>query len=673
MAQQQIEVTENLAKMIDKEELSKIGSKCVDEYDIDLASRSDWDAKRKRFLKLFAGYRDPKSFPWDGCSNTHIPWMGIACLQFQARAYEALLPPKEYAKCFPTDGKALDAADRCSKYMNWQLTEQMEEWEEDMDVTLLWLAINGSAYKKTYFDPIKKRNMSIYISAESFVTPYKCRRIEDAPRKTHAFYKSIDYIKRGIKEGVYIDIGDITPTTDVSMPSSEISDQNDKTSNQSVSDAESLGLRFLLEQHRGLDLNGDGILEDYIVTVDYESRKVLRIESGSYIDPITGEVKRDEFFTGYVLIPNAESHYGFGFGHLLESINETGNTILNQLIDAGTFQNAPPGFYNKKAGLNKGKFTFAPNTLNPVDIGGDDVKKAIYYLEHPGPSTALFSVLGLLQNYGKEISSLPDALLGKLPPSDTTATSMLAVMEQGMKVFSTIHKRLHRSFRKELKKLFRLNSRFMDEHVYYVVQDSSSKEFKTLESGKKDFINPIDVIPVSDPSITSRAEKLIKARQAYEVGIGNPLIKDDPQSLYNLTYSFYKAIETPNIETFLKMPPPPPEPPDFSPIQENGLFLQEKEIHPLATQDHNVHMQTHSEFKQSGWFNQLTPYGKKLFEQHERETMTFLYMQEEQKRRQAMMMMASGGMVNAQPGGTTGMEVTPGYARILEGIGRPEK
>lgn len=665
-------VMPNLAKTTDKGTLEKIGQTVCDDFDSDLRSRSDWDASRVSWMKLFSGKRDKKNFPWEGCSNIHIPLLAEACIQFQARSLEALLPPKEYAKCFATDGISIDRASRASKYMNYQLTEKMEEWEEDMDITLLQVPLNGSAYKKTYYDPALKRVVSRYLGVENFVTPYKCKRIEDAPRKTHCYYEEINDIKKKEEIGFFIkEEIDSVAETQLDKPSPAITEQADKGSGVTPSGNDNLNLVFLLEQHRRWDLNNDGIEEEYIVTVDYATRKVKRIEERTYREPVTGEEKVDEYFTAYTFIPNPDSHYAFGFGHFLEGLNESGNTIVNQLIDAGTLANAGGGLINRRSGLKTGKIVTSPGVYTPVDIPVNEIRNAIYQWEFKEPSNVLFMLLGLIKEYAGNLTTVSDAMMGKLPPSDTTATTMLAVMEQGLKVFSTIHKRQHRSFKKELKKIFKLNSRYLNEKEYYVVQDSTSREFKTLESGREDFGNMIDVIPSSDPSITSRAEKLIKSKQAYEVGIGNPLIMNNPEAMYELTYAFYQSIEQPNIDKILKKPEPQ-GPPNLPSMEENALLLQEKPIDPHPDQDHLQHLQDHENFKNSMWAEQLTPMGKKMLEQHMMKTLSYLYISERQRQDEQSQIESMGGM-NAGPGfdgGGAQRMVSPGtYAKAISSIG----
>ena len=262
----------------------------------------------------------------------------------------------------------------------------------------------------------------------------------------------------------------------------------------------------------------------------------------------------------------------------------------------------------------------------------------------------------MLQTYAREITTVSEQMMGKLPPSDTTATTMLAVMEQGMKVFSTIHKRIHRSLKKELKKIMILNKTYLKEEVYFTVQDSTSGEMQTYQAGWMDFANNIDVVPSSDPSITSRTEKLIKAKEAYTIGSQNPLIVNNPEAVYRMTKEVLEALEVKNIDAILKKPAPQ-GPQDVPPQEENAGFIKEQaaQLHPA--QDNVAHLGAHEVFSQSIWGQKLTPQGKKLLDAHMQETVSAIYLQSQQR-----------GM-NVNAGGMPGMATAPGNQG---GIGMPQ-
>jgi chaperonin GroES len=607
---------ENKAKGLDKEELKEIGDAVVEDFKTDKASREGWDERIEEWYKLFSGLTDKKDFPWPDASNINIPLMSTACLQFQARSYDSLLgSSKEIAKCFSTDGNTMDAAERCQLFMNWQLTEQMEEWEDDMDVLLLLIPIYGVAVKKTFYDASLKRVVSRALRVDEFVAHYGAKRLEDADRMTHVYEISRNDIKIKGKEEIWENteqIEDILAdraTAKMAEPHKIKEDENSGT--EDSLEAKDIP-RSILEQHRLWDLDGDGIEEPYIITVDEDTATVLRIEDLQF-----------NYFTAYSLIPNPNSWMGFGFGHLLEHLNQSANSLINQLTDAGTLNNLSTGFFNKRSGLKTGDLEMELGKYVGVDLSTDDINKAIYQFKFQQPSNTLFALLQMTISMSRELASVSETMLGNMPPSDTTATSMLAVMEQGLKVFSTINKRQYRSLKKELKKIARLNSVFLDEQVYFAVQNSTSSEIQTLKSGRADFANNIDVIPVADPSITSRAEKLIKATKAYEIVRQDPQTGGDPKVLREALKNYLEANEVPDVEALL---PQPVEPPDLRPEEEEAEFIKEQGVQPLPQQDHMAHLQSHQIFLESPtWSGVLTPQGKKLLEAHMRETYALLY------------------------------------------------
>src|SRR3990172_518822 len=207
----------NLVAHLTEDELTKIGDLVVHDYDMDLRSRADWEKRRGNWYKLFAQHRDLKTHPWPNCSNVAIPTLGVSILQFHARAFDALFSQKELVRGFHTDGKKKDVAIRVGKHMNHQLTQEMVEWEEDMDTMLIQLPLNGSSFKKTYYDRLLKRPVSRFIAVDDFVAPYSARTLEDAVRKTHVLRPYNDEIKLRMDAGEYVsskEVLDHTPSLD---------------------------------------------------------------------------------------------------------------------------------------------------------------------------------------------------------------------------------------------------------------------------------------------------------------------------------------------------------------------------------------------------------------------------------------------------------------------------
>jgi chaperonin GroES len=629
----------NKVKHLDSKTLDKIGTDVVEYYKADLESRSEWATMNAKYLKLFAAVRGPKSKQFlDEASNVCLPIMSTACLQFQARAYDSIIPGKEIMRAWSTDGRSVDSAERVGKHMNWQLLEEIPKFEKGMDKLTLKLPIFGSAYKKTFYDPVTGKINSKLLGVDRLVLPYGCEELEDCERKTHIIELTPSQVMSRIKVGTFLNYEKLFLQGKKSdpqkvAPGSPLSTSALNPIKEAVDEIDGLEQsykledkpRIFLEQHALLDLDNDGIGEPYVITVDEETGSVVRIVSSTYTDPLTRKKETWEYFTDYGFIPNPESHYSYGFGLLLYHINESCSTIINELIDAGNLNNMQAGFRNRRSGIKDGELTFKRGELKPIDAKGDDLRKNIFMFDFKPPSPALFSLLSLLHEFAKDLSSQSDAVLGQLPSSDTTATAFMSALEQGLKVFSVIHKRMHASFRSELKKIFMLNRLWLKEKVYFQVQDSTSTHMVGYTTGKADYVNSIDIIPVSDPTIISKAEKAAKAQMTYQLVTTDPLLINNQQVRLSAITRLLEANDIQNIQQYLPKPEDL-EPVDYPPVEENARFLQELDSSVLPQQDHVSHIEVHTIFQESQFGGSLTPQGRKLIEAHGRAHMAQLYL-----------------------------------------------
>jgi chaperonin GroES len=319
-----------------------------------------------------------------------------------------------------------------------------------------------------------------------------------------------------------------------------------------------------LEQHCWYDLDGDGYKEPYIVTVLKDTSEVARIiarfdEDGIYLNS-KGEISKIvpvEYFTKFAFMPNPDGgSYDVGLGMLLNPINETVNTVLNQLLDAGTLANTGGGFLGNGLKMKGGPARFVPGEFKPVDTSGGKISDNIYHMQFPGPNAVLFNLLGMLIEAGKDISSVKDILTGDQQVNQT-ATTTLALIEQGQKVFSAIYKRVHRSLKQEFKKLYRLNKLYLQPEDYYRFQDKVEPIY--LEDYQGD---DTDVAPVSDPTLVSDAQELTRA-EALMKFVGDPLFDQ-----MELRRKYLKALKEQDIDILLvKEPPQSPEDPQLLKIK----------------------------------------------------------------------------------------------------------
>jgi hypothetical protein len=417
--------------------------------------------------------------------------------------------------------------------------------------------------------------------------------------------------------------------TETQLVMGDIKAESDNIEGIQSSPTEEKLKRVILEQHCYWDLDGDGIAEPYVFTVDKETKKLLRVTKRMYIDN-NGIEHEVEYFQHYYFFYNPEGYYGLGFGHILEGINEAASSVLNQIIDAGTLSNVIGGFINRRSNIKKGDIQFEMGKFKGVDVNADDIRKAIYTFDFKGPNTVLFSVLSLLQDYAKRVTTVSEALTGELPRSDTPATSMMAAIEQGMKVFSTIHKRIHRGLKQELKKLYRINSIYTDNNEYLAILGQiyvqRAQREGILIDAQTDYAGEMDVFPVSDPTIISRTEKVAIAEMVLRQVMSNPVTAQDPEIRREAYKRFYKAIGVPNYESLLEKEQIPP---DLPQEQELAMMLNEQAVQALPQQNHLEHINTIDDFMESTYVDELTPRGKRLVEAHRRAHIAFQYLKEQ--------------------------------------------
>ncbi len=548
----------NIAEDLTEEQLIEIGEEAVNGYDTDKGSRKEWEDNTKKWMELALQVCQKKTFPWQDASNVKFPLISIAAMQFSARAYPSLVPQTgNVVNCRSVgadpDGQKRARAIRISKHMSYQVMEQMDEWEEDMDKLLLVMAITGVAFKKVFFDPAKGRNVSRLVYADDLIVNNWTKNLQDAERITEVFYYSKRKIKEMQLQKLYLDVelGEPSAPESKDGTTAAFSASNDTTTPHTI-----------LEQHTYLDLDNDGYAEPYIVTVDHQTRKVLRITAcysanGILVDE-EGSVVRivpNSYYVKYGAIPNPTgSFYNLGFGHLLGPINESVNTIINQLIDAGSLSNLQSGFIGKGIRTKMGETRFRPGEWKTVNATGDDLKKQIFPMPVREPSNVLFQLMGTLVTSGKELASVAEIMVGKMPGQNTPAYTTKETVEQGMKLFTAIYKRVYRSLKEEFRKLYVLNREYLDMEEYVAVLDEPIQQ--SDYEGSED-----DIIPAGDPSAASSSERMAKVQEIFpmvQLGTINPM---------ELTKRALEAQEQPNVEQLLAQPQPPKPDPKVEAMQ----------------------------------------------------------------------------------------------------------
>jgi len=545
-----------------EDQLERLGQRVKTDYDIDDRSRSEWKGKYRKWLDFALQIAQPKTYPWQDASNIIYPLMTTAAIQFAARAYPAIIrdrgvvkgsvigkdsgepmmgpdgqpvmgPDGQPAMKVPAGAKQI-RADLIGRHMSWQLLTEQEEWEPQTDTMLIVLPIVGTMFRKSYFNPSLGRNVSETVTALDLVVDYNAKSFETAPRHTELIRMYPWEIEEAIRSELFL--------------------EEDYGSDQegTAQDDDDAPTTFL-EQHRFWDLDDDGYAEPYIVTIARDSGKLARIRAGYELDGIhwnrKGQIRKIDriaYYTKYGFIPSPDSRvYDLGFGHLLFPINEAINTTLNQMFDAGHLQIVGGGFIGSGLSINTGALRFQMGEYKPVNAMGGNIRDNVFPIPFPGPNPILMSLLTFLVEAGERVASVKDVMVGDMPGDNTSGITTLAVIEQGLKVFSAIYKRIHRSLGYEFRKLYRLNRIYMPSSTSF--QDGDDWP----EITRADYEKGAGVEPISDPQMVTDMQRMGRAQ--FMLGF-----KDDPRvDGQKVILAAWKAAMIPQPELFMAQNPGP--------------------------------------------------------------------------------------------------------------------
>ena len=578
----------NIATRLNERDLATIGMQLCRDFDADVISRSAWEKRTEASLKLALQIAEAKNFPWAGASNIKFPLITIAALQYHARSFPVLIDSDLPVKCrtvgIDKDGMRKARADRVEAHMSYQLLEEDEDWESEMDKVLITQPIVGCAFKKTFYCPIRKHNISENVLAKDLVVNYWTKSIETAPRITHVLQMSRNEVYERVARGLWIDISEGRQQDDGSqIINTGLQQAQDKAQGMVAPESSDSSTPIeILEQHCYIDLDGDGYAEPYIAYIRRDNRKVARIvarfgqtdiEKNDLGDVLS--IKAEQYFTKYPFIPSPDGgFYDLGFGVLLGPLNESINTILNQLVDAGTISNTAGGFLSRGIKLRGGSAAFTPMEWKHVETSGDDLRKGIIPLPVREPSQVLFTLLNLLINYGERIGGSVDILTGQNPGQNTPAETTRTMAEQGMKIFNGIFKRTYRSLKSEFRKLYRLNQVFITKDTTYVSDAAGDAGIVLIN----DYAGPVtDVMPTADPSITSDSQRLRQAMAIADRASASPGMYNK----YEAERMILKALKTPDIDKILPDPKGPHALPPFvhPKMQIEQMKAETKKLH----------------------------------------------------------------------------------------------
>ena len=553
----------NVAEELDESLRNEIAAYLCDRVSEDETSREPWIKKNEEYLKMALQVHETKSFPWPRAANVKYPLLTIAALQFQARAMPSILGDgkalvRGKVIGYDPSGEKAEKAERIGKHMSYQLLEEINNWETDMDKLLLILPICGTVFKKVYYNDYNQKINIDLIYPDDLIVNYWAKDLQSSRRITQRFYLYHNEFISRQRDGKYLE--EEIPVTDIKGQGPEA----EKRESKRFTGTEAKDIPHeMLEIHSYWDMDEDGYEEPWVFTIERTSRKLVRAVANFDMKSIRKnpkgeiiEIKPKEFFVKYGFIPSPDGgFYDVGFGILLGSLNETASTVINQLIDAGTMATTGGGLLGKGIKLKGGQVSFAPNEWKQVQFTGDDLRKHVFPLPVREPSPVLLQLLQLVTASGKEIISISEISTGKLPGQNTPATTTLTSIEEGLKLFNSIYKRTWRAEKNELRILFSLNKDYLEDTVYFNILDhKEGVTFTGQVSRQADYNDTdMDVIPTADPNTVSDAIRLIKAQQLVEL---IPLGAVDPAAAGQ---RIIQAMDQPNPQELLPKPQPDPK------------------------------------------------------------------------------------------------------------------
>lgn len=520
----------NLAEDLPDCDRTAIAMYVYSNWTIDRDSRLEWEKRMADAMELAMQVSKTKTFPWPNCSNVKFPIVTIAALQFHARAYSALLPGPDVVKCevfgADPDGIASARATRVSEHMSYQVLEEDVSWEEVHDRVLITVPIMGCSFKKVYFDADLSYNVSEFVPAKDLYIPYYAQSLELASRKTQITYPSRNSVISRERSGIFLK-GSCTTDPQQMGLTSAMRDSQDKIQGSSENPDDPSRPFEILEQHCWLDLDGDDYEEPYIVSVRKDTQQLCRIvarfkasnvQKNSRGDIIS--IHADEHFIKYGFIPSPDGGiYDLGWGSLLGPLNESINTSINQLSDAGTLSNTSGGFLGRGARIRSGNVSLKPFEWTHVDVSGDNLRNNIVPATFKEPSAVLFNLLQLLIQYAERVAGVTDAQVGVSPGQNTPAETTRTVVSEGQKVFFGILKRLYRSMKQEFRLRYKLNRLFLNEQSRYFSPISR----KTLTILAADYLDSDSTIyPAADPSMLTDGQRVQQAQLLKQSAISTP-------------------------------------------------------------------------------------------------------------------------------------------------------
>ncbi len=576
----------NLAELIPDNILDPLGNELHTNYSDYKTSRKDWERSYTNGLDLLGFKYDDRTEPFKGASGATHPVLAEAVTQFQALAYKELLPAGGPVRTQIVGLQSPDKeqqAIRVKEFMNYQIMDQMKEYEAEFDQMLFYLPLAGSAFKKVYYDELMGRTVSKFVPADDLVVPYTATSLDDAETVIHMVRMSENELRKQQVGGFYRDI-ELNPAY---MNESE--SEKKERALEGVSKGRDEKVYTILECHVNLDLGGfedtgedgepTGIKLPYIITLEEGTRKVLSVRRNYEV----GDQKKNkiQYFVHFKFLPGL-GFYGFGLIHMIGGLSRTATAALRQLLDAGTLSNLPAGFKMRGIKMRDEAQSIQPGEFRDVDAPGGNLRDAFMTLPFKEPSATLLQLMGVVVQAGQRFASIADLQVGDGNQQAAVGTTV-ALLERGSRTMSAIHKRLYAAMKREFILMARVFKLYLPPVYPYDVVGGQRQIMQT------DFDDRIDILPVADPNIFSQTQRISLAQTELQLATSNPQIHNQ----YEVYRNMYEALGVKDIDLILKRPPKP-MPKD--PALEHIDALASLPFQAFPGQDHRAHITAHLNF-----------------------------------------------------------------------------
>mgnify|MGYP003111051794 CR=1 FL=1 len=582
----------NLAENMSDQELGSVSSELVSEYRANKSSRKDWEDSYSKGLELLGFTYEDRTQPFRGATGVTHPLLAEAATQFQAQAFNELLPaggPVRTTIMGSLTREKEAQAKRVKEFMNYYITNVMEEYTPEFDQMLFYLPLAGSTFKKVYYDETMERAVSSFVPAEHLVVPYEASDLESCPNITQVLRMPLNDLRKKQVAGFYRDV----PVHPSQGDSDGISEQVEFIDGLHPSNIDYDCT--LLECHVDLDLQGfeetgedgepTGIKIPYVVTISEDSGQILSIRRN--YGPEDPQKRKIQYFVHYKFLPGF-GFYGLGLIHTIGGLSRTATAALRQLIDAGTLSNLPAGFKARGLRIRDDDDPLQPGEFRDVDAPGGAIRESLMPLPFKGPDSTLFQLLGFVVEAGRRFATITDLKVGDGNQGAAVGTT-IAMLEQGTRVMSAVHKRLHYAMRIEFKLLARVMGDYLPEEYPYTVANAD----QTIKA--EDFDDRVDVIPVSNPNIFSQAQRISLAQAQMALATQAP----DMHDMHEAYRRMYEALGVADIDKILKAPSSE-EPVPKDPARENIDALENTQLKAFEGQNHDAHILSHITFGTSG-------------------------------------------------------------------------